>query len=92
MKVREVHFDVDEAPETFVVEMSAKEAALVGRIFGSISPAALSEAVGGDHRWVGVLDEVCGFYGIFNPYYEDGINEVIRPLKSRPFDGEVGVA
>lgn len=77
MKVRAIHFNNDEEPESLTVEMSDREAALVYAFLGHTPPSFLHEAGDGD-AWIDVQDEITEALagGFFNRMFDAGWQEI----------------
>lgn len=77
MKVRNIALGEDEMPTAIEVVMSTREAAFIARVLGAMTGTAQSE-VQSDGSTVGsdIYDALVG--GVFNRFWEDGVNEVGR--------------
>lgn len=81
MRVRSISVGDDGMPETITVEMSAREAAWVGRLTGRQSPDTVRELLPGadfSAENANVYDCLSG--EVFNRYYYDGLRDAIRDL------------
>ena len=79
VKVKQISFDDEGTPESLVVSMTAREAAIIAQVIGGLSHAEANEiAQGGGESVSSIYDGLVGEF--FNRFWEDGINDAIREL------------
>ena len=79
MKVKQISFDDEGTPESLIVSMTAREAAIIARVIGTISHDVANEITkGGGESVSSIYDGLVGEF--FNRFWEDGINDAIREL------------
>ncbi|WP_431897894.1 hypothetical protein [Nonomuraea sp. bgisy101] len=80
MKIQSIHFDDNEMPRLVTAKLTIREAAMITKAFGRLSPTSASEQ-GLDHEVTrAVYDSLTS---VFNAYYEDGLNDFLRAEASR---------
>ena len=77
MKVLSISFDDDGKPDTATVVLTRKEMQLIAKFVGEQSPAMREKFLPGhSEAGEGLYDALTGM--VFNPYWEDALNEAIR--------------
>lgn len=77
MKIKAIHLNDEELPDTITVEMTRDEALIMARVTGGYSDKTAREAHGDiGYASTGIYDALVG--SVFNRYWDDGVQEAFR--------------
>jgi hypothetical protein len=80
MKVKRIDLDDNEMPDHVLVELTHDEAVFVALLVGRMNGAAAEETLPGGAALVTSLhDGLTG--GLFNRFYEDGVQDAARAVR-----------
>lgn len=82
MKVKQISLDDEELPETVTVELTHDEAVFLAVFLGRLNGEQEEEVMkGGSEIGSGIYHGLAG--GVFNRFYENGVDEAAREAWSR---------
>ena len=82
MKVKRIDLDDEEMPETTLVELTHDEAVFVALLLGKQNGITAEEILPGGSALMGsIYHGLAG--GLFNRFYEDGVDEAAAAIRSR---------
>ena len=75
MKINTIQFGDNEKPAKVTATFTIREAAMIAKAFGRLSPTSATEAGLDPSATSSTYDALTG---VFNAYYEDGLNDYLR--------------